>query len=260
MYKKLSLKKNTAKYYSVYIVCVMIFCGTGCALLKHEIPLSKFKPPDYLSGTKKIVVYKSDPQQMAIIGTLKAKVTFDYTDRKVLIVDNKELESLSPEERKNLRIVDEMNKIYLRDRVIDATKPTPTVPEKLRMQPRVGNQLHLLQFAGPVKDEWLETVKSQGKVKIISYLRNNAYLFWTDSATLKKLQALSSKVPYLQWMGYYHPAYKIHPTLQKSTDEYVQVTVQFVGHKGVNTSIKSVKRQAKKLIREQWTVGVWRQL
>ena len=171
--------------------------------------------------------------------------------------------SLQAEQRKSRTAQDDKNVIYLRGRAIDTAVPTPAVPKQLRMSPTVGDQLHLIHFAGPIKEEWLEEVKAQGKVKVITYISNNAYLIWTDGPTLEKLQELSSRRPFLKWTGPYHPAYKLHPEVSRTIEaggEDVKVTVQFFAHEGVEESIAAVKAKAKEVIRDVWSVGAYRNL
>ncbi len=44
-----------------------------------------------------------------------------------------------------------------------------------------GPALHLVQFVGPIKDEWLQTVTAAGATPI-HYIANNGYLLWADAA------------------------------------------------------------------------------
>ncbi len=216
------------------------------------------------SNTHKIVVYKENLAGLTSVGTLKPRQVIDYPDRKVLIVDDAEWKDLPQADREKVPVQDDLNRIYLRDRVIDTTKPTPAVPEALRVPPTAGNQLFLIQFAGPIKDEWLQECKEQGKVGFITYIPNNAYLIWTDGRALEKLRTLSAARPFLQWMGEFHLAYRVHPRVQSMAlsepEKDVEITVQFFAHDGVNTSIDTVKSKAKKVLRDVWTVAPYKNL
>ena len=215
-------------------------------------------------NTRKIVVYKSDATAMSVAGGLKPIHIIDYPDRKILIVEDTETRALSRENMEKVKMHDDYNKILLRDRVIDTTKPIPSVPETLKLEPTPEKQLYLLQFAGPVKEEWLEEVKQQDKVHFITYVPNNAYLIWTDGSSYQKLLTMVSERPFLQWCGVYHAAYRIHPGFSAMTlaapDKDVKVTVQFIAHEGVETSVSKVKQKAKKILRDDWTVGDYKNL
>jgi hypothetical protein len=160
--------------------------------------------------------------------------------------------------------------ILLRGRVIDTSRPIPAVPSALRASPTAGDQLQLIQFAGPVRDGWLEEVVRQGKVEVVTYLPNNAYLIWTDGPTLERLRRLEKTRPFLKWIGDFHPAYRIAPSLEamiaadaeanRTGQQDLAVTIQFVAHDGVTASIDSVRAMARKVIRDAWTAGSYRNL
>jgi hypothetical protein len=218
------------------------------------------KPPSVkYSHTHKIVVFKTDEAAMKAAGALKALQWIDYPDRRVLIVKDAETKAISRNTMEKVVVQDDFNKIFLRDRIIDTTKPIPPVPEVLRSVPIPGKQLFLIQFAGPIKQEWLNEVGNQGEVDFIAYVPSNAYLIWTDGPNYQRLQMLAASRPYLQWTGAFHPAYRIHPGLKAMTvgasQEDTKVTVQFFNHEGVETSVKAVKSKAKKILRDTWLVG-----
>ena len=73
-----------------------------------------------------------------------------------------------------------------------------------------GKKLHLVQFAGPVKPGWLAQLKQNG-VQIVSYIHENAYLIYGDTAALARMQALGRNASdFLQWEGDYVHELQIH--------------------------------------------------
>ena len=81
-----------------------------------------------------------------------------------------------------------------------------------------GSRLHLIQFAGPIKPEWRDTLEKFG-VKIVNYVPQNAYLISGDAAALARLQAWSAVTSVVQWDGEFVASYKIHPSA-RSRDEF----------------------------------------
>jgi hypothetical protein len=73
-----------------------------------------------------------------------------------------------------------------------------------------GKHLHLVQFAGPVKPEWLADLENHG-AHIVSYLPENAYLIYGDSNAIAKIQTWAGTNQFVQWEGAYADDYKIHP-------------------------------------------------
>ncbi len=74
-----------------------------------------------------------------------------------------------------------------------------------------GRRLHLIQFIGPVKTEWLQALALTG-VKIVHYLPQNAYLVYGDAAALAQLQVWAAADPFVQWTGEYAGDHKVHPS------------------------------------------------
>ncbi|GEM_PF-716667 len=73
-----------------------------------------------------------------------------------------------------------------------------------------GKRLHLVQFAGPVKPEWHEELAATG-ARIVSYIPDNAYLVYSDSDGVTRLQANQARRAYIQWEGAYADTDKIQP-------------------------------------------------
>ncbi|MBP7867799.1 MAG: S8 family serine peptidase [Acidobacteria bacterium] len=75
-----------------------------------------------------------------------------------------------------------------------------------------GKRLHLVQFAGPVKSAWYRDLEQTG-VQVVTYIPENAYLVYGDSAGITALQALARTAAFIQWEGAYEDRYKLQPTL-----------------------------------------------
>src|ERR1700733_13256435 len=124
----------------------------------------------------------------------------------------------------------DLNQIRLTSLSFDTTAGEPVVPTNLRQGGGTGENLRLVQLRGPVVPEWLHRIESSG-ARIISYMPNNAYLVFADAAAEKKLeQARGSDGP-IQWIGAYHPYYKIPTDLRfVSGTQPIKVRVAIVDH------------------------------
>lgn len=85
------------------------------------------------------------------------------------------------------------------------------LPPAFRVDPPGGGKeaLFLLQFAGQVREDWLEEMKGRG-AKPRGYLAYNSVLAAMDAGTYSKIKGLS----FVFWSGLYQPYYKISPALQ----------------------------------------------
>ena len=111
-----------------------------------------------------------------------------------------------------------LNYIELQAMPINTAAGEPAaVPADLQQTEMGGRRLRLIQFKGPIIPEWLEQVKALKNVEIVLYIPNNAYVIFTDAQTEKKIEALRDPAGPIQWMGAYHPYYKLSSALQKAT-------------------------------------------
>jgi hypothetical protein len=138
---------------------------------------------------------------------------------------------------------DEQDLITLNGYVIDTSAAEPLSkepPADLKLSrmsearsrgenPRAG--LYIVQFAGPIKDSWLENLKSTG-VDVISYVSNNAYVVRADDRSAALISRMKDQQSFVQWVGDYHPAYKLEPELaavrEKGDAGYVKITAQLL--------------------------------
>lgn len=106
--------------------------------------------------------------------------------------------------------------------------------------PRHGEPgLRLVQFAGPVRQAWLDALKARG-VQPLQYVRHNGYLVWAaDDAAVAALDAVRSHEPWLAFDAPFHPALKLDPLLDRrlvapraDDDAAIDVVVQIHGHDG----------------------------
>ena len=55
-----------------------------------------------------------------------------------------------------------------------------------------GKSLHLVQFAGPIKQEWVDALQADG-LRIVTYIPSNAYLVWGDATALARMQGRAAQ-------------------------------------------------------------------
>ena len=107
----------------------------------------------------------------------------------------------------------DFDSIELRDGAIDTRADQPDVPADLREVAGRGPQFWMVQFAGPIKAEWLKQLQEAG-LEVVIYMPNNAYVVW-GTAPAEKLTLLAAGNSMIQWSGAYHPAYRLSPSLRE---------------------------------------------
>ncbi len=98
-----------------------------------------------------------------------------------------------------------------------------------------GPQLQVLQFVGPVKQQWLDALAARG-IKPVQYVANNGYIVWTDAAAQARLADLRSRASWLQFAAPLYGFLKVDPTVSAhltkpdSANEQIDIVVQVYRH------------------------------
>jgi len=146
-----------------------------------------------------------DPVLVRQLVAQGAKVIGDYGTFSVLSADDSLLGGIS----NRVEVADEWNLIRLNARPINTSAPEAKALRKT-VGAFTGKRLHLVQFAGPIKERWLAELKQSG-VQVVSYIPENAYLVYGDAAALARLQTWAGVSAFTQWEGEYGQDLKVHP-------------------------------------------------
>ena len=103
--------------------------------------------------------------------------------------------------------------IHLQYASFDPLSAEPYIPSEQRMSvASLEAATYLLQFSGPVREEWKAAVTQAG-VSLYDYVPDYAFIARMDDAVASKVQDL----PYVRWIGLYHPAYRLSPALERTS-------------------------------------------
>lgn len=119
-------------------------------------------------------------------------------------------------------------RIHLRTVAFDPLAGEPSLPAALLATATEGPpSAYLVQFAGPVKEDWKAAVRQAG-AQLYGYIPDYAFIARVDTAAVEQVRAL----PFVRWVGPYHPAYRLAPDLAhtlrlpETVTETVTITVQ----------------------------------
>lgn len=149
----------------------------------------------------------ADAQLVQQVVAQGGQVVADYGAFQVVSVSSAVASSLLG--RSGVEVLTEDNVIALNAGALDTT----TAAAKALRQPvgpAAGRSLHLIQFAGPIKPEWISGLRASG-VQLVTYIPQNAYLVYGEGAALSKMQSWAGTNSFVQWEGAYLDSYKIHP-------------------------------------------------
>ncbi|MDX2042248.1 MAG: S8 family serine peptidase [Acidobacteriota bacterium] len=196
-------------------------------------------------------------------GAIREEV--NYGSFRLVVVDQEAIGGRAAMQALPVAARDEQNLIVLNGYVLDTSNAEPLSkepPADLRQTQmavarknfsRPGNGLYVVQFIGPIQDEWLTELNRTG-ADVISYVPNNAYVVRAGSDEAMRLIQLKDEQSFVQWVGDYEPAFRVRQSLVAArafdADQFVNVTVQFIASEDTKRKVGELKRTARRFISE----------
>jgi hypothetical protein len=101
------------------------------------------------------------------------------------------------------------NLVLLNTGAIDTTSAAALELSGKALVASGGKRLHLVQFPGPIKPEWVGQLTATG-ARIVTPIPSNAYLIYGDDRALNNVVGMAA-TGVLQWQSAYLPEYKLQP-------------------------------------------------
>lgn len=224
------MKKNTLIIFALVTFVMIFFAGQS------------------IQAAQQIQAAASDNVQKIIIpaNVLNAEqdgVTLwhDYGAFALYTIHDTTMSTLSTNQRSQITFVDD--RILIDAYSFDTQKDGLTIPQEWRYTADNNAALHLIQFVGPIKSEWLKQVEVVG-AEPIHYIANNAYLVWADKSAQSALAEMVMDKDFLQFSGAYEPFFKLGVTLRDrdfNNNDLLPVTIQMFRHNGRFTTENLIK-------------------
>jgi len=174
-----------------------------------------------------------------------------------------EVPEANVEELRRTYLLEDITPLYqieTRARTINTSRPRIDKTGKVRAHSSyksesrlsTGEHHYLVQFIGPIKDNWLAGVRRAGG-RVRSPFGNFTYIVMADVETIKKIATL----PYVRWTGRYLPKDRVAPSAfrfagRKSDNVHGELprtkvrpgvyTVEFFGAQELEDAIPEVKK------------------
>ena len=154
-------------------------------------------------------------------------------------------------------LVEDADRILLNAEVVDTTTPAAKALQR-SVGSFSGKRLHLVQFAGPIKPEWVKALENDG-LRIVTYIPSNAYLVWGAAADVARVQTRAADATSaIQWNASWEDRWKVSPSVLASEKEKRDIaallSVQLVEDKETNeATLAALKAAGGYLLREPWT-------
>jgi PKD repeat protein/subtilisin family serine protease len=126
--------------------------------------------------------------------------------------------------------------------IFDTGQGDPWLPSELKVDlaKNPGYNCFIVQFIGPVKQSWVDELRAWG-AEIHDYLPSYSYVVTMDPGVAQQVKNLR----FVQWVGYYHPAYKISPSIYYSTAEQVEVVITTTPGQGAEEVLDALDSHVK---------------
>jgi hypothetical protein len=95
--------------------------------------------------------------------------------------------------------------------------------------------LHLVQFYGPTKTEWLETLENNG-VSIIQYIHPFTYVVWGELTVMKDV---THQAP-VRWSGAFASSYALQSQFITRDNEPIKVRAMSIPQAGLDSILQSI--------------------
>ncbi len=219
---------------TLFLVVGLIWCFTPSASStskQKESARTKQERPDgpYRSPGANHKLSVSDEKAAESLRAQGARLIADYGSYKLF--DVKADVAAKVDGHAGIQVVDENNLVLLNSGTMDTTT-AESQDLRSTKQSLSGKQMHLIQFAGPIKPEWYQELLATG-ARVVTYIPNNAYLVYGSSKSLTAVRTLATR-QYVQWDNPYTSSHRIAPTInaQSNSKNLKQQPISTLSAKG----------------------------
>ena len=244
--------------FSAFRICAFVGL-TGLALVgfySHAQPTAVASNPAVVANIKpaaannKVIVYQAANESLAQLKAKGITRVTNYGSYWLVEATDAQVDQLTQMYGSRAVKDSRFNRVQLNGVTIETTSGEPSVPAAFREKEGPGKRLRLVQFRGPILPEWLLLLQAN-RAEIISYIPNDAYLVRIDQSAEDKLRALVGTNGPIQWLGPYHPYYKIQPGLwtegDQKNDSLVNVRVMVAPHSENSDTMKAIEKTVSSL-------------
>ena len=180
----------------------------------------------------------------------------DYGSYRLLLVDEQAAGGRAALRARGLEVRDDMSLVRFGRNEVDTRRPADAEArlsgwqqrrelaraKSERRAPRDG--LYVVQFVGPVRPAWLTGLTDAG-LEIVSYVPENAYVVRARGGARKRLQDLEAASAHVDYVGDFHPGYRVADDLLAAADStaggVIDVVVQVIDGPQAKTDLAELR-------------------
>jgi len=100
-----------------------------------------------------------------------------------------------------------------------------------------GNNLRLIQFTGPIQQQWVDALHATD-IDIIQYIHPYTYITWSDHDS----HNVAAQLPAVRWTGDFIPAYRVLPPYRNLGDQRVNVRIMLYRGADTDAAINAIEQ------------------
>ncbi|MCA0350835.1 MAG: S8 family serine peptidase [Chloroflexi bacterium] len=235
---------------------ILLLLLVGLGLYPNQAPIATGAMAHSALGQTKLLLPQSANNQRQQVQQAGGRLLVEYPSMSLWQVPDQQLARLDSAVLNFAR--PDFDQLALRGLTLD-TRQAQTelnIPQHLRQTRSAGEQYWLVQFIGPVKDQWLEQLTAIG-LEISIAMPQNGFLVWGDAAELAALDQLATTSPIIQWTGAYHPMYRLAPSLRDlrvADQQLLDVTIQYHNGAQAEQTLALIQQQASQIYWQPSTI------
>ncbi|MFP5245479.1 MAG: hypothetical protein ACLGH0_02205, partial [Thermoanaerobaculia bacterium] len=145
---------------------------------------------------------------VSLLAGLEGGIVELYDDFALVEINNahrSELERRGRQQSVLVTVRDEFDNVFINGKIADVREADSGLPEEPRDAPYLDDQqgTWIIQFIGPVKNQWLESVAAL-KIVPVQYVPSHAYIV----AGRKSAIDIAAELPFVQWTSQMHRYFK----------------------------------------------------
>ncbi len=168
---------------------------------------------DDCTGVEIVLVELDGIHELELLNSLNVEI-IEYYDNHVLIEADGTVIEILESYGVYVDTLPKRTTIYAGGLEFDFTIGEPDIPASLRVDdydPGVKGQ-YIVHMVGPIARGWRPTLEGKG-VQVLNYMHNHAYRVQMTP----ELTSEVSELYFVDWVGIYHPYYKLQPGLETGT-------------------------------------------
>ena len=205
----------------------------------------------------KAIFDRSDrPQLDALIADDAVRDVEDYGSFALAILHEDDFASRQALRDSGLRFRDDLDQVQLSGGILDTMHPARSLARLIAPE-MIGESLgkpldeqaglYLLQFRGPVRDQWREELESLSP-RALLYRPSNSFIVALAPEQVEGLQQLATRNPAVQFVDEYQPGFRMTPAVRDAARAGLggpqQVDILLVNRSGIRESIGSLEALA----------------